>query len=126
MAALTQHSLDKRFSGKTVAITGAAHGIGAATALRFLAEGARVAVIDREAFENRFGGHAEDRLLAVTGDCTDAAVLQDFHARIVADFGPVDILFNCVGQSGRERASLFHESEETVWRFVLEVSLLTT
>ena len=37
-----------RFSGKTVAITGAAHGIGAATARRFLAEGARVAVIDRE------------------------------------------------------------------------------
>ena len=37
-----------RFSGKTIAITGAAHGIGAATARRFLTEGGRVAVIDRE------------------------------------------------------------------------------
>jgi len=121
MAALTQ-----RFSGKTVAITGAAHGIGAATALRFLAEGARVAGIDREALDDRFGGYPQDRLLAITGDCTDAAALQDYHARLVAAFGPVDILFNCVGQSGRERASLFHESDEAVWRFVIEVSLLTT
>ncbi|TPQ47628.1 short-chain dehydrogenase, partial [Prosthecomicrobium hirschii] len=39
---------------------------------------------------------------------------------------PVDILFNNVGQSGRERAAPFHESDEAVWRFVLEVSLFTT
>lgn len=117
----------ERFTGKTIAITGAAHGIGAATALRFLAEGARVAVIDREAdgFAESFAGQPGDRLLTMAGDCTDAAVLADFHARTVAAFGPVDILFNNVGQSGRERAAQFHESQEEVWRFVLEVSLFT-
>jgi NAD(P)-dependent dehydrogenase (short-subunit alcohol dehydrogenase family) len=115
----------QRFSGKTVAITGAAHGIGAATARRFLAEGARVAVIDREAFGDQFDGCPQDRLVAILGDCTDAATLADFHARTVGSFGPVDILFNNVGQSGRERAALFHESDEEVWRFVLDVSLLT-
>jgi NAD(P)-dependent dehydrogenase (short-subunit alcohol dehydrogenase family) len=117
----------QRFAGKTVAITGAAHGIGAATALRFLTEGARVAVIDREAegFAENFADHPADRLLAVAGDCTDAAVLADFHDRAVATFGPVDVLFNNVGQSGRERSAPFHESAEEVWRFVLEVSLLT-
>jgi acetoacetyl-CoA reductase/3-oxoacyl-[acyl-carrier protein] reductase len=116
-----------RFTGKTVAITGAAHGIGAATACRFLAEGAKVAVIDREAdgFAESFAGQPADRLLTMAGDCTDAAVLADFHARTVATFGPVDILFNNVGQSGRERAAQFHESNEEVWRFVLEVSLFT-
>lgn len=116
-----------RFTGKTVAITGAAHGIGAATARRFLAEGAKVAVIDREAdgFAESFAGQPADRLLTMAGDCTDAAVLADFHARTVAAFGPVDILFNNVGQSGRERAAQFHESQEEVWRFVLEVSLFT-
>lgn len=116
-----------RFEGKTVAITGAAHGIGAATARRFLDEGAKVAVIDREpdSFAESFPGCAGDHLLTVAGDCTDAAVLADFHARTVEAFGPVDILFNNVGQSGRERARLFHESQEEVWRFVLEVSLFT-
>jgi acetoacetyl-CoA reductase/3-oxoacyl-[acyl-carrier protein] reductase len=117
-----------RFKAKTVAITGAAHGIGAAAARRFLDEGAKVAVIDREAggFVESFAGQPADRLLTMDGDCTDAAVLADFHARTVAAFGPVDIVFNNVGQSGRERAALFHESNEDVWRFVLEVSLFTT
>src|SRR4051812_4408236 len=109
--------LPRRFAGKTVAITGAAHGIGAATAQRFLAEGARVAVIDREAEAlEGFADAPAERLLVVAGDCTQAAALADFHARTVAAFGPVDVLFNNVGQSGRERAAPFHASEEEVWR----------
>jgi acetoacetyl-CoA reductase/3-oxoacyl-[acyl-carrier protein] reductase len=117
-----------RFLGKTVVITGAAHGIGAATAHRFLSEGARVAAIDREAdgFAELHAQAQEGRLLAVAGDCTDASALAEFHARTLAAFGPIDVLFNNVGQSGRERAAEFHESSEEVWRFVLEVSLFTT
>jgi NAD(P)-dependent dehydrogenase (short-subunit alcohol dehydrogenase family) len=118
-------NFSQRFAGKTVLITGAAHGIGSATAKRFLAEGARVAAIDREEFGDAFADQQADRLCAAVGDCTDAATLSDFHARTVASFGPVDILFNNVGQSGRERAAPFHDSVEEVWRFVLEVSLLT-
>jgi acetoacetyl-CoA reductase/3-oxoacyl-[acyl-carrier protein] reductase len=119
--------LMQRFAGKTVAITGAAHGIGAATARRFLSEGARVAVIDREAdgFAESFADAPSERLLTMAGDCTDAAVLTEFHERAIAAFGPVDVLFNNVGQSGRERAAPFHESQEDVWRFVLEISLFT-
>lgn len=116
-----------RFTRKVVAITGAAHGIGAATARRFLDEGAQLAVIDREGagFAENLGGYPAKRLLTMVGDCTDASVLADFHARTVSAFGPIDILFNNVGQSGRERAAQFHESQEEVWRFVLEVSLFT-
>src|SRR3954447_15075761 len=93
-----------RFIGKTIAITGAAHGIGAATARRFLTEDGRVAVIDREGdgFDEYRKAFAADRLMVMVGDCTDASVLADFHDRTVAAFGPVDILFNNVGQSGRE------------------------
>lgn len=119
--------LSHRFDGKTVVITGAGNGIGAATARRFLAEGARVALIDREgdALAEQFGDLPPVHGLIVQGDCTDAQVLSDFHARAMARFGAVDILFNNVGQSGRERSAPFHESSEDVWRFVLEVSLFT-
>jgi acetoacetyl-CoA reductase/3-oxoacyl-[acyl-carrier protein] reductase len=119
-------AISQRFAGKTVVITGAAHGIGASTVKRFLAEGARVAAIDREDFADDFAGQADGRLLLVDGDCTDAPTLSEFHARTVATLGPVDILFNNVGQSGRERAAPFHESVEEVWRFVIEVSLFAT
>jgi NAD(P)-dependent dehydrogenase (short-subunit alcohol dehydrogenase family) len=43
-----------------------------------------------------------------------------------AKLGPVDVLVNNVGQSARERGGPFVESREEVWRFVLEISLLTS
>lgn len=117
-----------RFSDKTVIVSGGGNGIGAATAKRFLAEGARVAVIDRDTqgLASAFPNPPGDRLLTFTGDCTDGAVLAEFHAQTVATFGPVDVLFNNVGQSGRERSAPFHQSTEEVWRFVIEVSLMAT
>ncbi len=120
--------LSRRFAGKTVLVTGAANGIGAATVRRFLDEGARVAAIDREkeGFAENLADAPPERLLTIVGDCTEASVLADFHERAVEAFGPVDILFNNVGQSGRERSAPFHDSDEAVWRFVLEVTLLTT
>jgi NAD(P)-dependent dehydrogenase (short-subunit alcohol dehydrogenase family) len=117
----------RRFEDKVVLITGAAHGIGAATAHRFLAEGARVTAIDldgdglAETFRDAIAG----RHLHVVGDCTDAAVLAEAHDRTVSAFGRVDVLFNNVGQSAREKASAFHVADEATWRLVLEVSLLT-
>ena len=118
----------RRFAGKTVIVSGGANGIGAATAKRFLLEEARVAVIDRDAknLASAFADFTPDSLLAVTGDCTDAEVLADFHTRTVAAFGPVDVLFNNVGQSGRGKSAPFHRSNEDIWRFVIEVSLIST
>lgn len=110
-----------RFAGRVVMITGAANGIGAATARRFRDEGARLALIDLEPI----GIADDDATLVMRGDCTDAGVIAGFHATAVARFGAIDVLFNNVGQSARERASPFHESEEATWRFVLEVSLLS-
>ena len=94
--------IPQRFAGKTVMITGAAHGIGAATARRFLEEGARVAVIDREAdgFTLNLPDAPADRLLTMVGDCTEVDVLVEFHAKTVAAFGPVDVLFNNRRKSG--------------------------
>jgi NAD(P)-dependent dehydrogenase (short-subunit alcohol dehydrogenase family) len=117
-----------RFRGRFVMITGAGNGIGAASARRFAAEGATIAVIDREAegLEKILADLDPARLHSEVGDCTSPDTLEGFHRRAVEKYGPVDVLFNNVGQSGRERASEFHASGEEVWRFVLEVSLLTT
>lgn len=118
------HAFEGRFRDRVVMISGGGNGIGAASVRRFLAEGAFVAAIDLDVSgldQNSHGGC----LMAVAGDCTDAGALSAFHESAVARFGPVDVLFNNVGQSGRERSAAFHESHEEVWRFVLEISLLS-
>ena len=112
--------MDARFRDRVAVVTGGGQGIGAATAVRFAQEGARVAVMDLDC-----GEVARHVPLAFEGDCTDAAQVASFFDRVEADLGPVDVLFNNVGQSAREKGGPFVESEEATWRFVLEVSLLT-
>ena len=116
-----------RFDGQVALITGAANGIGESCARRLAAEGARIAVIDRDPeIADRFADLAKADCLVTTGDCTDAAALAAFVARAEAELGPPDVLVNNVGQSARERGGPFVGSSEQVWRFVLEVSLLST
>ncbi|MFF3734118.1 3-(cis-5,6-dihydroxycyclohexa-1,3-dien-1-yl)propanoate dehydrogenase [Streptomyces sp. NPDC002476] len=82
--------------GDVALITGGAGGLGRAIALRYLAEGASVAVLDRDAEQLKVlaeaaGEHA-DRVLAVTGDVRST---QDLHAAVAATverFGKLDVL----------------------------------
>lgn len=80
-------------ANKTVLVTAAGQGIGRATALAFVAEGARVVATDinPKTLENLKAENAkiETRVLDVTDtNAVNAAV---------ADIGPVDVLFNCAG-----------------------------
>ena len=122
--------VEGRLSGRIAVVTGAANGIGRASALRLAREGADLAVVDREDEALHEVGRAIEGLgrqaLAITADWTDAVAVDEAFAAIRRRFGRIDILFNNVGQSARERASEFHLSEEETWRFVIEVSLLTT
>lgn len=121
-AALPVPATTRRFDGRVVVITGGGAGIGAGTARRFVAEGARVAVMDLDVDEI---APALSEGLARQGDCTDADAVARFLADVESGLGPVDVLFNNVGQSARERGGPFVESQESTWRFVLEVSLLS-
>jgi len=120
----------RRLEGRLAVITGGANGIGRATALRFAAEGANLALLDLEAdglaATAELARQAGATVLTITGDCTDEALVVDAFKRIYAECGFVDILMNNVGQSARERASEFYASSSEVWRFVLNVSLMAT
>lgn len=113
--------MEARFKDRVVVVTGGGQGIGAGTAARFAAERARVAVMDLDCSE--VAGRVA---LAFEGDCTDATKVMAFFDRVEAELGPIDVLFNNVGQSAREKGGPFVDSQEATWRFVLEVSLLTT
>ncbi len=108
-------------------VTGAANGIGRASALGLAAAGADVAVIDLEG--DRLASLAEEigaagrRAMPLVADCTDRSQIEATFAAIGQHFGRVDILFNNVGQSARERATPFWESDPETWEFVLRVSL---
>ena len=94
-----------RFSGKTAVVTGAASGIGRATALRLVAEGATVVAgdIDGEAggaLARESGGKILFQRTDVCS-CDDIQGLMDFAAQKT---GGIDVLFNNAGAGGaRER-----------------------
>jgi acetoacetyl-CoA reductase/3-oxoacyl-[acyl-carrier protein] reductase len=111
-------------------VTGGANGIGRGCALRFASEGATLAVIDREADAlEALAAEVEGAggtILTRAADCTDADAARAFVEEVEGQFGAIDVLVNNVGQGARERKSTFLDSTEDVWRFVLELNLITT
>src|SRR5689334_15348592 len=85
---------------RSALITGAARGIGLATAKRFLAEGYRVALLDIDAETLGKAVSALDapqRTLALTCDVASAEQVEAAMARVKQDFGSLDALVNNAG-----------------------------
>jgi NAD(P)-dependent dehydrogenase (short-subunit alcohol dehydrogenase family) len=78
-----------RLNGKVCVITGAASGIGAATADRFAQEGARVVGVDLR--EHSAGE------LSLQADLTDEEAVRGLYARAREEMGFIDVLFNNAG-----------------------------
>ena len=87
-----------RLAGKIAIVTGAASGFGEGIARKFVAEGARVVVADRDgAGAERVARSLGDAGLAVRADVTVAADVAAMAARAVERFGGLDILVNNAG-----------------------------
>jgi 3-oxoacyl-[acyl-carrier protein] reductase len=93
------------FAGKTIVITGAASGIGRATALIFAREGANVVCADIAADGARETAAAVNgkgsQALALTVDVTSRAQVDDMARRALDAFGKVEFLFNSAGAAIR-------------------------
>jgi pyridoxal 4-dehydrogenase len=111
----------ERFAGQTVVVTGAARGLGFAAARRLAAEGARVALFDREA---EALGAAVERLdgeaLSQAVDVTDEDQVRRGVQAVISEAGKIDVLVN---NAGIYPHFPFEELTFADWRRVLATNL---
>ncbi len=120
---LEQAKLGKKkaaaLTGQVVVVTGAASGIGAATARRFAAEGACLFLIDRDdcsALAKKLGaGHA-------TVDVTDARALREAMHDVVTRFGGID---GVISNAGVAPQGAMHELSDDEFRASFDINFFS-
>jgi 3-oxoacyl-[acyl-carrier protein] reductase len=113
-----------RFADRVAVVTGAAQGIGAATARRLAAEGARVAVVDLDVERAQ---RTADEITAAGGqasgygcDVTDGAAVSAMVDGVVEAYGRLDVLVN---NAGITRDNLLFKMPVAEWDAVLTTNL---
>jgi NAD(P)-dependent dehydrogenase (short-subunit alcohol dehydrogenase family) len=112
---------------RVAVITGAARGLGLATAQRFAADGAFLALVDIDRDElaaavQRLNGSGA-RAIGIEADIRSRQSCSDVMAKVIAEFGGVDVLVNAAGVYPRR--PILDITEED-WQFVFEVNVLGT
>src|SRR5437764_134135 len=110
-----------RFDGKVVVVTGASRGIGAATAVAFAREGAKVVGVARSD-QAEIAAEAGKNYHAMGFDLgsANAEALSIFVAGVIERFGRIDVLINNAGIIRRSPAVDFSEND---WNEVLRTNL---
>ncbi len=114
--------MKKRHEGRTAVISGAASGIGQASAVRLAEEGARIVIADRNNADKTLQliADAGGQATAVSCDVTDPVSVAALKKEVEKDAGSCDILFN---NAGVYPMQTFDEMSFEDWRRVLSVNL---
>jgi 3-oxoacyl-[acyl-carrier protein] reductase len=140
-----------RLAGRVAVVTGGGSGIGAAIAGRFAAEGARVAIADvNRDGSDRVAASIRDTggvAIAVPTDVADSAQVEALFARVVREWGTVDILSNnagigelspalrtqidgavaeVLGGGARRSLGVTSRMDDAEWRRMIEIHLFGT
>ena len=109
-----------RFAGRTVIVTGAASGIGRATAARIAGEGGRVVAVDLSAdrLQELVTALPGTQIVAVVGDITRQG---DIDAIVATAGDRIDALANVAGVN--DDFSPLHETSDAIWDRVLAINL---
>ena len=108
-----------RLAGKVAFITGAAAGIGRATAVLFAREGAQVVVADIDVAAGEETAHlAGHGAIAIRTDVTDEASVQAAIRTTVETFGRLDVLHNNAGGSTPQDNTVVEAPIEEFWRVI--------
>ena len=110
--------MDLGLHGQVAAVVGGARGLGRAIAEAFAAEGARVAIVDREPAQPLPGGSAHG------ADVTDFAAVQGVAGAIRAEFGRVDHVAFAAGIGSGQLGFPFWRLDPAAWDRVLRVNLV--
>ncbi len=109
-----------RLAGRAAIVTGAASGIGKASADLFASEGATVLAVDRPETALAEVHASQDRVSVLEQDVTDNMAPDTIVSKAVERFGHLDILFNNAGVS---RRAVIGEQTEQEWNLTLAVNL---
>jgi 3-oxoacyl-[acyl-carrier protein] reductase len=122
-------ALSRSVAGRCVIVTGAASGMGRATAHLFADEGARVAVVDLDAervlavVDEIRAVHGHDAAIDAVCDVSDHAALKRLVDDVVARLGAIDVLINNAGVSLVTSAFQDEDTYERNWATTLDVNL---
>jgi 3-oxoacyl-[acyl-carrier protein] reductase len=116
-----------RLEGRTAIVTGAAQGIGRATAERCAAEGAKLVLADANAAKLRETAQrlrgAGATVLEAAADVTSSAAVTALVEEALRKYGAIDILVNNAGGSGRTTATEIESVSDEIWDDVITLNL---